>query len=87
MSNYNLSIVTPSGRVFSDEVESLSAPGSEGSLGVLAHHAPMIALLKKGEVIIEQNGTKISFGIGDGVLEVEQNNSVLILTDKAKKNN
>ena len=56
MASYELDIVTPSGSIFSGPVERLQAPGSEGSFGVLAGHAPMIAALEVGSLRFGEGG-------------------------------
>ena len=85
MATYKLSIITPNGKVFDDQVESLSVPGAEGSFGVLAHHAPIVALVKNGAVSINQNNTQLGYEIGPGILEVNQKGDTLLLTDKAER--
>lgn len=43
-------IITPSKRLFKGEVSVASFPGSDGSFGVMNHHAPIVATLKKGQI-------------------------------------
>lgn len=83
MSSYKVSIVTPNGKMFEDDVTALIAPGSEGFFGVLANHAPMVTALKQGVVQITQESKKIFFSITSGVLEVDQKNEVMLLCDDA----
>ena len=56
MAAYQLEIVTPSGTVYSGAVESLQAPGSLGSFGVLSRHAPTIAGIKTGRLAFTEEG-------------------------------
>ena len=56
MDSYQLEIVTPSGTVYSGSVESLQAPGSLGSFGVLARHAPMISGVATGRLAFREAG-------------------------------
>jgi F-type H+-transporting ATPase subunit epsilon len=56
MAAYQLEIVTPSGTVYSGSVESLQAPGGQGSFGVLARHAPMIAGMATGPLAFTEAG-------------------------------
>ena len=49
MATFDLSLVTPDGPVFEGEVEMLIVPGADGEIGVLARHAPLIAMLKVRE--------------------------------------
>jgi F-type H+-transporting ATPase subunit epsilon len=66
----NLDIVTPERLAYSDEVDSVQLPGSEGELGVLPHHAPLISTLGVGELRIRKGGTEESFAIVGGFLQV-----------------
>ena len=81
MSTYRLAIITPNGKIFDDQVEFLSAPGTEGSFGVLNHHAPMVSTLRKGVVSIQQNNVEKFFALNSGVLEVDSQSNVLLLSD------
>ena len=80
---YHLTIVTPAGKPFDGDIESLTAPGEEGFFGVLAHHAPMIAGTKLGILKLTQNGSPTHFITGEGVLEVKLGGAVVLLADKA----
>ena len=82
MATYQLSILTPKGLVYEDSVESLVAPGANGSFGVLAHHAPMISATTPG-VLKVNDGQDRFFAVGSGMVEVCQN-KVNILADHAE---
>ena len=84
MATFKLCIVSPQGRVFDGPAESVVAPGSEGELGVLAHHAPMVAFLKLGRTSVTADGETKLFVTGQGVIEVEFN-EVNLLVDHAEK--
>ena len=77
-----LQIVTPEGRVFSDQVDLVVVPGSEGELGVLSLHAPLLTALKPGELRYVKDGQEHIFAVGGGLLEVTQD-SVAVLSDLA----
>jgi len=77
-----LEIVTPKGRAFSDDVDVVVAPGSEGELGVLTAHAPLVTALQPGELRFEKQGKEESFAVGEGLLEVTPR-SVIVLSDLA----
>ena len=80
---FPLSIVTPSGKVFEDKVESLAAPGLTGGFEVYSNHMPMVAALKTGVVRVKKEGKDSkSFTIDSGVLEVNANHDVLLLADQ-----
>ena len=84
MASFNLSIISPRGKVFGGPAENLIACGSEGELGVLAGHAPMIALLCRGIGRVDAEGTQQLYVFGEGVLEVSRD-EVVMLVDTAEK--
>ena len=65
-----LEIVTPEKLAYADEVDSVVLPGSEGELGVLPHHAPLISTLGAGELRLRKGGQEESFAIVGGFLQV-----------------
>ena len=73
-----LEIVTPEKQAFSDEVDSVTLPGSEGELGVLPHHAPLVSTLGIGELRIRKGGTEESFAIVGGFLQVRPDKVVVM---------
>ena len=83
MSTYNLSILTPNGIVYENDIQSLVAPGANGSFGILANHAPMIAATLPGTFKVKED-SEIFFAVGDGMLEVSAGN-VNFLADFAER--
>ncbi len=77
-----LDIVTPEKKAFSDEIESVVVPGSEGELGVLKSHAPLVTTLKPGELRYLKDGEEHHLAIGTGIVEIS-NDRVSVLTDMA----
>lgn len=78
-----LEIVTPEGKIFSNSVKSVQAPGSEGELGILANHAPIITMLNPGVIeIVGLDEKKDMVAINWGYLKVEET-KVSILADGA----
>ena len=65
-----LDIVTPERLAYSEEVDAVTLPGSEGELGILPHHAPLVSTLGAGELRIRKGGTEESFAIFGGFLQV-----------------
>ena len=65
-----LEIVTPEKLAYQDEVDSVQLPGSEGELGVLPHHAPLVSTLGAGELRLRKGGQEESFAIVGGFLQV-----------------
>ena len=66
----HLEIVTPERLAYSDDVDGVQLPGSEGELGVLPHHAPLVSTLGFGELRIRKGGAEESFAIAGGFLQV-----------------
>jgi len=77
-----LDIVTPEKKAFSDEIESVVVPGSEGELGILESHAPLVTTLRPGELRYLKGGEEVPLAIGTGVVEIS-NDRVSVLTDMA----
>jgi len=65
-----LEVVSPEGRVFTDDVDMVVVPGIEGELGILPHHTPLVSLLGMGELKIRKGGDEESFAIVGGFLQV-----------------
>jgi len=82
MATLHLEIVTPERLAFAGDVESVVLPGSEGELGILPAHIPLMTQIKPGEVVIVQNGKKDYLAVGEGFATVTQTR-VNILTDMA----
>ncbi len=79
MADFSLQIVTQQKTVFNQSVTALTMPGEEGSFGVLAHHAPIIAVLKPGPVVIRTGSTVLKVEIGAGFFEMENNKATLLV--------
>lgn len=77
-----LDIVTPEKLVFSDEIDSVLVPGSEGEMGILPAHAPIISVLSPGELRYKKGGEESSLAIGTGFVEVSKDR-VSVVTDMA----
>ena len=77
-----LEIVTPERQVYSDTVDSVQVPGSEGELGVLPHHAPLVSTLGVGELRFRKDGVEESFAIVGGFLQVRPD-KVVVLAETA----
>jgi F-type H+-transporting ATPase subunit epsilon len=81
---YLLTIVTPEKILYENEVVSLIAPGSEGYLGVLTNHAPLITGLVPGKLTVKDvNNEEVNFAISGGFMEVFKN-QVTIVADSVE---
>jgi F-type H+-transporting ATPase subunit epsilon len=79
----HIEVVTAERELYSGEATLVSAPGSEGQLGILPRHAAMLALLKEGELRIELNDAEEPIFVSGGFLEVSENR-VIVLADTAE---
>jgi F-type H+-transporting ATPase subunit epsilon len=73
-----LDIVTPERLAYSAEVDEVVAPGIDGELGVLPHHAPLLTTLGFGELRIKKGGSEESFAIAGGFLQVRPDRVVVM---------
>ena len=79
---FDLSLVTPDGAAFEGEAEMVVVPGAAGEIGVLARHAPLVAMLKAGEIRVKANGGWQTFAAGPGYFKVQRDRAI-ILVDEA----
>ena len=84
MSSIKLDIVTAERVVFSEDVDMVVAPGVEGTLGILPHHAPLMTMLQPGELRVKKGGDEVSLAVSGGFLEVRPDR-VIILADTAER--
>jgi len=76
---FRLSIVTPEKTFYEAEITSLVAPGTEGYLGVLSHHAPLITALKPGRIEFRDADEMVKMAaVSGGFLEVSNNVATLL---------
>ena len=84
MATMRLEIITAERQVYSDEVEVLVAPGLDGELGILPHHAPLMTGLQPGAIMIRKDGEETFLAVTGGFLEV-MGNQVTILADACER--
>ncbi|MCO5219386.1 MAG: F0F1 ATP synthase subunit epsilon [Thermomicrobiales bacterium] len=78
-------VITGERSLFSESgVEMVSAPGADGTLGILPNHAALISLLDAGELIIKKGGHEDRMVVFGGFIEV-LNNKVIVLADSAER--
>ena len=79
---FQVEILTPEGKIFDDEVEMISTRTSVGSIGVMANHTPLLAMLDPCELRLHRNeGEIIRFAQGDGYLQVGDNRAMLLIEE------
>ena len=83
MATMRLEIVSAERVVYSEEVSILVAPGADGELGILPRHAPLLSVLKPGEIRVVKDGEESYIAVSGGFMEV-LGNKVTILADAAE---
>ena len=88
---FPVEVLTPEGQVFEGEVEMISTHTAGGSVGVLAHHAPLMAMLEPSELKLYESGSEDPssasierFAQGEGYLQVADNAALIIVEDAVK---
>lgn len=81
--SFQLSVITPQGKVYEDSVDSLAATGLAGGFEVYSNHAPFLTGLKEGFLKIRKNGKEDVYQTASGILEVKPDHHVLVLVDAA----
>jgi F-type H+-transporting ATPase subunit epsilon len=81
--SFQLDVVSPEATAWSGEAEFVVARTTEGEIGILADHEPLLAALTTGAVIVEHGSDRTTIGVHGGFLQVF-NNQVTLLTDRAQ---
>ncbi|MCX7912413.1 MAG: F0F1 ATP synthase subunit epsilon [Dehalococcoidales bacterium] len=84
MPKLKVEVVTAERIVYSAEADIVIAPGIEGQLGILPHHAPLMTMLRPGELIIRRGQEEDIMAVSGGFLEVRPDR-VVILADAAER--
>ena len=82
---FKLSVLTPERSVFEGAVEYVQVPGSEGYLGVLAHHAALVTALAPGTLTVRREGGAVeTFEVSGGFFEVSHNQATVLADSVAQ---
>ena len=81
---FDLSLVTPEGAAFEGEAEMLIVPGAAGEIGILARHAPLVAMLRAGEIRVKSGGDWQAFAAGPGYCKVHQDRALVLVDDAVR---
>lgn len=82
MATLKLEVVTPEAIAYSEDVDFVVLPGSEGELGVFPRHVPVLTTLQPGELRILKEGRETVLAVGEGFVEIK-GDAVSVLTDMA----
>jgi F-type H+-transporting ATPase subunit epsilon len=81
-SSFPVEVLTPEGKVFEDEVEMVSTRTTVGSIGILANHAPLMAILEPTELrLYKSESDVVRFAQGEGYLQVVDNSALVLVED------
>ena len=80
----HIEVITPERKVYEDDVDMVIAPGSEGYLGILPHHAPLLTGLGPGEFRVKKGGSEEVLAVFGGFMDV-RGDRVTVLTDSAER--
>jgi F-type H+-transporting ATPase subunit epsilon len=79
---FEVSLVTPDGAAYEGECEMLIVPGAAGEIGILARHAPLVAMLKAGSTRVHVHSNEVlEFATGPGFFKVEQDRALALVDD------
>jgi len=79
---FPVEVLTPEGKVFDEEVEMVSTRTAVGSIGILANHAPLMAILEPTELRLYKSDSEIvRFAQGEGYMQVVDNSALLLVDD------
>jgi len=77
-----LEIVTPEGKIYSEDVEMVTLPGVEGEMGIYPGHVPIMTQMVAGEIVVRKSGEDVLLAVSDGFLEITGDH-VAVLADMA----
>jgi F-type H+-transporting ATPase subunit epsilon len=77
---FSVSVVTPEGAAFEGDAEMVIVPGAAGEIGVLARHAPLVALLKAGSTRVHTGDGQVQeFATGPGFFQVLEDRAIALV--------
>ena len=80
--NFQVEVLTPEGEVLNDEVEMISTRTAVGSIGILANHQPILAMLDPTELrLYKSDSDVVSFAQGEGYLQMVNNRALVLVED------
>lgn len=82
MADLKLTIVTPEGPIFEDQVSEVYLPGDEGEIGIKPQHTAVMEMIQPGELRILQGGSEKYLAVGEGFAEILQD-QVNVMTEGA----
>ncbi len=84
MATLKLEIVTPEAKIYSEDVDMVTLPGTEGEMGIYPMHIALMTQVTSGEIVARKNGVDHFLAVGEGFVEITADR-VAVLTDMAIK--
>jgi F-type H+-transporting ATPase subunit epsilon len=84
MATFRLELVTAEKVIYSNDVNMVIAWGTEGQLGILPFHAPLMTMLQPGELVVKKNDEESYLAVSGGFMEVRPD-KVIILADACER--
>jgi F-type H+-transporting ATPase subunit epsilon len=81
---FDLSLVTPEGVAFEGEAQMVIVPGAAGEIGVLPRHAPLVAMLRAGEIRVRTQGEWTAYATGPGYFKVQRDRAIVLVDDAVR---
>src|ERR671939_1368687 len=79
---FRVEVLTPEGEIFNDEVEMVSTRTAVGSIGVLAHHTPVLAMLDPTELRLYKTDSEVvRFAQAEGYMQIANNRALLLVEE------
>jgi F-type H+-transporting ATPase subunit epsilon len=79
---FRVEVLTPEGEVFNDEVEMVSTRTAVGSIGILAHHEPLLAMLNPTELRLYRSDSEcVRFAQAEGYIQVADNRALILVEE------
>ncbi|HEY1521644.1 MAG TPA: ATP synthase F1 subunit epsilon [Solirubrobacteraceae bacterium] len=79
---FQVEVLTPEGKVFDEEVEMVSTRTADGSIGILAHHEPVLAMLDPAELrLYRSDSDVVSFAQAEGYMQIGDNHALLLVQE------
>lgn len=79
---FRVEVLTPEGKVFDEEVEMVSTRTADGSIGILAHHEPVLAMLDPAELrLYRSDNDVVRFAQAEGYMQIAENRALLLVQE------
>ena len=78
MEQFSLLIISPERKLYEGQAQEVFVPGQEGGMLILSRHAPLLAALRKGTIVVKNNNSSQEFEIESGFIEVNEKQATIL---------